>query len=407
MRKQISMIGLAALAAACGAGEPGSIERGEDPVDVVVSLAAWAAGSESFAASVVSERNADVATRISGTIRAVHVELGAAVREGEPLVTLDDRDIAARVRSARAALELAETSHGRTERLVADNVASRQELDQSTSTLASARSALAEAEAQESYAVVRAPFGGIVTSRRVDPGDLATPGQPLVSIMDPAALKVVADLPANRAGTLAIGDPVEIEIVDAGADVREGEGARADGFGSARIVRIAPAFGGGSRTFRIEAHLDRALPGVYPGAYARVRLGRSAAARESGVRASRVREDATVADPGDPADPTDPADPANSGAPGDAQRGGTRWIPEDAIVERGQLRGVFAVEDDVVRLRWVRLGERRDGAVELLAGPAGMTTVVRRPGIGLSDGRAVGSIRTEAWSPSLPDGTGR
>jgi RND family efflux transporter MFP subunit len=312
-------------------------------VDVTASAAMRAPTSASYVASVVSEREADVATRISGTVRAVHVELGRTVRAGEPLVTLDDRDIAARVRAARAALDLAETHHGRIERLAADGVASRQELDRSTSALEAARSALAEAEAQESYAVVRAPFAGLVTSRNVDPGDLANPGAPLVTIVDPSAIKIVADLPANQAGTLAIGDPVTVEIAGAERPV------------TARIVRVVPAFGGGSRTFRVEAHPDEAVPGVYPGAYARVRLPRDA--------------------------------------------GAARWIPEDALVERGQLRGVFSVEGDVVRLRWVRVGERRGGAVELLSGPAGDLTVVRRPDIELTDGRAVSSVRSEAWSP--------
>lgn len=343
MKKQLSIVGLVALATACGASEPGSMARGTDAVDVVVSPAVRAPTSEWYVASVVSEREAQVATRISGTVRTVHVELGTSVQAGDPLVTLDDRDIAARVRASRAALELAETSHGRIERLVADSVASRQELDQSTSALAAARSALAEAVAQESYAVVRAPFAGVVTSRQADPGDLANPGAPLVSIMDPAVVKIVADLPAHRAGTLAIGDRVGIEI--AGTDQAV----------TATVVRIVPAFGGGSRTFRVEAHPDETIPGVYPGAYARFQLQRDA--------------------------------------------GAARWIPEDAVVERGQLRGIFAVEGDVVRLRWVRLGERRPGAVELLSGPGGELQVVRRPAIGLSDGRPVESIRTEPWSP--------
>jgi hypothetical protein len=78
---------------------------------------------------------------------------------------------------------------------------------------------------------------------------------------------------------------------------------------------------------------------------------------------------------------------------------GPRWIPADAVVDRGQLTGVFAVEADTLRLRWVRLGQHRDGAVELLSGPAGADlTVVRRPTADLFDGRAVGQRSEESWT---------
>jgi hypothetical protein len=77
---------------------------------------------------------------------------------------------------------------------------------------------------------------------------------------------------------------------------------------------------------------------------------------------------------------------------------GPRWIPADAVVTRGQLTGVFSVEADTLRLRWVRLGQRREGAVELLSGPAGDLTVVRRPTADLFDGRPVSSRREESWS---------
>jgi len=340
--------------AACAAEEPGRIPRASEPVDVTVSAALRAPAAESFPATVTSERTAEIATRMSGAVTRVLVDVGARVRRGDALVELDAVDVAARVAAARAQEQLAVASHRRVDNLARDGAASQQELDQVTAGLGAARALVAEAEAQQAYAVVRAPFDGVVTSRSVDAGDLAGPGQPLVTLVAPGALKVVADLPAQRAGSLRAGDEVGVRL--------EGSATRT----SATVTRVVPALGGSSRTFRVEATMDGAPEGAIPGAYARLEL-------------DRVGE-------------------------------GPRWVPADAIVERGQLTGVFAVEADTLRLRWVRLGQRRDDAVELLAGPTGGLTVVRRPGAELFDGRAVAACHDEAWSapgiaPAAPAGS--
>lgn len=328
--------------AACASEEPGRIPRASEPVNVTVSEALRAPAVESFPASVTSERTAEIATRMSGTVARVLVDVGSRVSRGQPLVELDGNDVNARVTAARAQERLARASHRRIANLSRDGAASQQELDQATAALEAAGAMLAEAEAQEAYAMVRAPFDGVVTSRSVDAGDLALPGQPLLVLVAPGALKVVADLPAQRAGTLRAGDVVRVRLGESGAPA------------GARVTRVVPALGGSSRTFRVEAAMESAPSGAIPGAYARLELERAGE--------------------------------------------GARWVPQDAVVDRGQLTGVFSVEADTLRLRWVRLGQRRDGAVELLSGPLGEIAVVRRPGADLFDGRPVGRRTDEAWA---------
>ncbi|MEX2468094.1 MAG: efflux RND transporter periplasmic adaptor subunit [Gemmatimonadota bacterium] len=342
MKTKLSLVALALGAVACGGDEPGRVDVSGAAVDVVVTSPVRSGAMTTYAAEVRSERSVDIATRMSGTVRQVHVDLGTRVRAGDLLISLDADDVAARVRAARAAFALAEKNHGRIERLAEEGAASTLELDRSLAGLEAARSALAEAEAQEAYVVVRAPFDGVITARRVDAGDLANPGVPLLSMVDPGAIKIVADLPGHLVGSFQEGAEVEVELVGAGGPV------------GARVIRVVPAVRSQGRTFRLEARTDVLLEGAYPGAYARL-----------GV----------------------PADDATSS-----------WIPADAVVERGQLRGVFVVEDGVLRLRWVRLGVQRAGAVELLSGPGGELQVVRRPGVGLSDGLPVGTVREETWA---------
>lgn len=349
--KRLMLMTAALGLGACAADEPGQIPRGPEPAEVAVSPVTRGPAVESFPASVVSERAADIATRMSGTVQRVLVDVGSRVRAGDALVELDAADIVARVAAARAQEELARASHRRVENLARDGAASQQELDQATAALAAARAMLAEAEAQGAYAVLRAPFDGVVTHRTVDPGDLAVPGHPLLSMVAPGALKVVADLPSQRAGSLSAGTSAGVRL----------EGS--EGTVPARIVRVVPALGGSARTFRVEAVMDDAPGSALAGAYARLELPRSGEA--------------------------------------------ARWAPSDALVTRGQLTGVFTVESDTLRLRWVRVGRRQGDAVELLAAPTGDLAVVRRPAADLYDGRAVGSRRAEAWAaPGAAAATG-
>jgi len=340
MKRVITILATAALAA-CGADEPGRLPMTTtQPVAVTVSAVRRAPGVESYPAVVASERTADIATRMSGTVERMLVEVGARVRAGDALVALDASDVEARVAGARAQEDLAGRTFQRIQNLQRDGAASQQELDQATAALEAARAQRTEAEAQQAYAVVRAPFDGLITRRLADPGDLAVPGRPLLTIVAPGALKVVADLPAARAGSLATGGVASVRV----------EGA----IHPVRISRVVPALGGGSRTFRVEAAFQRGVAGLIPGTYARLEV-------EAGGE-------------------------------------GPRWVPADAVVDRGQLTGVWAVESDTVRLRWVRLGQRRPGAVELLAGPAGMDVVVRRPAPELVDGQPVSSAAEEPWT---------
>lgn len=348
MKRILTTLTLTATLAACSAEDPGRIPRADAPADVTVSTTARAPSVESFPAAVVSERSAEVATRMSGTVERVVVDVGARVRQGDLLVRLDASDIRARMSAARANLELAERSHARVESLAADGAASQAELDEVTARLEAARAGLEEAAVQETYAEVRAPFSGEVTGRMVDAGDLAVPGQPLLTLVAPGELKVTAELPAHRAGSLAAGQEVTVRVSGVHGPLR------------AEITRVVNALDAGARTFRVEARLLDAPPSVLSGAWARLELPRGGE--------------------------------------------GPRWIPADAVVRRGQLEGVWVVETDTLRLRWVRLGQEVDGAVEVLAAPEGTLTVVRRPDAGLHDGRAVGQVRREEFrAPASAD----
>ncbi len=334
------LLGVALLAPACGGREPESVTL--EAVEVAVTPSAEGPAIASYPATVVSERSAVVATRAAGTVREVPADVGSVVGSGAALVRLDGADVEARVASAEAALTLARQYHQRIAALERDGAATGQELDEATRGLQQAKAALAEAEAQRRYVVLRAPFAGVIVSRMVDPGDLAAPGTPLLKLSGLTGLEIEADLPGQLRGVLAVGDTVRIVAPE--IDLRS----------LATVTRVVPALEAGTQRFRVEARFgDEADPLPLPGTVVRIEF----------------------ALPGRP----------------------VVWVPPDAIVRRGQLRGVFTIETDSLRLRWVRLGQERSEAVEVLAGLDPLEPVVRSPDAGLLDGQPVAAVSTVGW----------
>ncbi len=345
-------VALAVLAAAAGTGcggESGALSAGEEPVDVAVSTAVASHAVKAIPATVVATEEAALATRISGTIRRVLVDIGANVSSGQPLAELDTKEIDARISSAEAGEQLARQWHERIASLAADGAATAQELDNAEARLEMAEAALIDARAQRDYVVLRAPFAGIVTGRTADPGDLAVPGVPVLRMIGTEGLKIEADLPADLAGHLAVGTDVTVLRL---------ETAKRH---TARITGVVPAIEPSNRRFRIEARFEptpAGLPDIPPGTFVRMELDQPTAS--------------------------------------------TRWIPADAVVKRGQLRGVFVVEAEHLRLRWVRLGQQIDETIELLAGPPNQALLVRQPNPGFKDGQPVGTVRRIDWTPPFP-----
>ncbi|UCF20431.1 MAG: efflux RND transporter periplasmic adaptor subunit [Gemmatimonadota bacterium] len=343
----IFAVTLATAAAACGGG-PDELPPGSEPVDVVVSLAVASPGVVVAPGTVVAEQQAELATRISGTIERMAVDIGSRVSSGDTLVVLDRSEMDARISGAQAAARLARQYHERIAALAADGAATPQELDDAKAKLEMAEAALRDARAQRQYVVLRAPFAGVITSRSADPGDLALPGMPVLELIGSTSLKIEADLPAARAGRLAVGDRIDV--------YRPETGARH----SATVTRVVPAVERSSRRFRIEARFESPEDlAIAPGTFVRIEMGEPSAM--------------------------------------------TRWVPGDAIVTRGQLTGVFTVEHERLRLRWVRLGQRLGDAVELLAGPPTSTPLVRDPASALVDGQPVGNVSRSGWIPPFID----
>jgi RND family efflux transporter MFP subunit len=383
---------MALAIAGCGGGPKSQ----QQAIAVVPGLRLEAARTQSVPdeieapGSVIAKATAQVASRTTGTVMQVAVREGDFVRRGQLLAQLDDRESAARKSAAQAALQeaaagVAEATRGvalaqaqadiakktydryvylRDQKSVSpqefDEVEAKQHaaqagLEQAKARLqqaeaANARAAAEARAAQEvaSYARIVAPFDGRVVRRSVDPGTLVNPGVPLFEVEDTGHYQLEADLPSQA---------------------------------------ITPVAGGASpirRGVPVRVELD-AVPGrSFSGNVVEMEAGADPSSHSVQVR---------VALPHDPA--------LQSGLFGRAwfRRGERRAIivAGTAVLERGQIRGVFVADNrGVMQWRVVTLGQKIADRVEVLSGLNDGEQVVVNPGTQELEGKRAAASATGA-----------
>ncbi len=324
-----SLIAIATLAlAACGGPEE-TVPAAEASVATVTAQVAVVEMSEipmmsEASGSVEAWRRVSPGTKVMGRVSELTVREGDRVDTDQVVARLESADLEAAVAQARAAIAMAEatlenaaTHAARMEQLHEQRSVTDKNLEDATAghrvaeaNLDVARANLEAAEVMLSYAVVRTPISGWVTSKMVEEGDMAAPGRPLLVIEDLSRVKAKVSVPEGVVAGLSAGQAASVTIL---------ERAR-----PATIDRIVPAGDPATRTFTVEMVLDNPDGEIKAGMFARAAFDTES---RSGV-----------------------------------------LIPESAIVVRGQLVGVFVVEEDHARLRWVKLGARLDDRIEVLSG---------------------------------------
>lgn len=318
------------FAPAARAAEPAAPAQADRPVAVKLVKTSPPGGGTWIAASVAAARRATISTRISATVVEVPVSEGARVAQGQLLVRLSDADIRGALEAAETALRTAAAHEKRITELAAARASIPAELDQAQAQRAQAEAAVAAARTTLGYAQVRAPFAGTVQARRVNKGDLVGPGQPLVEI-EAGDLEIQATLSDAEAKGLKIGQRLRFTTGDLD--------------GEAVITALTP--GGDPLAHRraLRARVVQGGPDVLSGAFARLEV------------------------------------------PG-ASRAPSVWLPRSAIVERGDLTGVFVAENGKAHLRWLALGDPMGDLVPVRAGLKPGEAVIDAPGA-LRDGQRV------------------
>jgi HlyD family secretion protein len=222
-----------------------------------------------------------VGTQVSGTVRKLYVDFNDKVKQGQPLLELDDalvsaaeRQSAANVVSAQASLELAEANEARMKALFAQEYVSRQEYDQARQALKSAQAQVALARAQNdrdranlNFTVIRSPVDGVVVDRVVDLGQTVA-----ASFQTPVLIKIAQDLSEMRIDTAF----AEADI----GNIREGQKARftVDAFpnknfiGEVQQIRLNPTNTQNVVTYNVRINVANPDQVLLPGMTAYVNI---------------------------------------------------------------------------------------------------------------------------------------
>jgi multidrug efflux system membrane fusion protein len=298
------------------------------------AVVAPAAGERSYVAEGLVEavRQSTIAAQVPARVIELKVRSGDAVRAGEVLVRLDPRSAAdqvaaskAQVAAAQAQLDAARKEYERNRRLFGKQYISQAAMDQAEAQYkaaqAQANAMLAQAgvaTTQSSFTTLVAPYAGVVANVAVELGDMASPGVPLLTLYDPAALRVVATVPESYVPQFAAGRAVSIALGGSGAAARIVDAA---------AVVVLPTADPATHTRQIRLALPASLHGLAPGMFARASF------------------------------PLANAGPARL------------TIPAAAIVRRPEFNAVYVVSaDGRPQLRQVRLGRESAAGVEVLAG---------------------------------------
>jgi RND family efflux transporter MFP subunit len=295
-RSLVALAAVAALsltAAACGgsAASPEAAQAAEPAAVDVAAVKATAGTIEStleLSGNLAPRARVGLKPRVPGALERILVDIGMPVREGQPVATIDRREIdaqadamAASVNVAKAGLESVEATLAnavleleRSRNLFEKGALPRQRLDAAETahkaavaqrelaraSLAQADAALRRAREVQRDTTIVSPVAGHVVERNYDPG--AMPGDdPVVVVADMRVLKLEAGVSELEAGRLRVGMPAEVVV-----QARPGERHRGE------LAAIAPEVNERNRHFRIEIRVPNADAALLSGMYATARI---------------------------------------------------------------------------------------------------------------------------------------
>lgn len=363
LRKTLLAFAVAAAMVGCGKSDKDGAKKdaavtlqvaGEDTL--VVQSSALASGPV-ITGSIQPERRADLRAEVSAIVIQVLKENGEAVSKGDVLLRLDETSIRDNVSSAEEAARAAQQSLDQTQRMLerqstlrSSGMISSQALEDvelrrntAQSELAAAKSRLVTARQQLGRTVVRAPFDGIVSERKVSNGDTAQVGKELVKVIDPASMRFEGMVSADKIGVVKVGQPVLFRV----------NGYPGQNF-NGRVKRVDPAANAVTRQVEVlVAFAESAQPRV-AGLYAEGRI--------------------------------------------ESQSNAALTVPQSALVQAGDVNYVWRVKGGTMSKAMLSIGTRdeRTGNWQVLSGLVAGDTIMRVPGSNFKEGQKVAFIAPKA-----------
>ena len=330
-------------------------QQGKPPATPVKAATAKTARTVIETSAVGSLRADEAVTirpEIAGRIERMPFDEGQRVQKGALLAVLDAAELRAVVASSKVQAGLEKQRLERAEDLFRKGFFSGQALDEARSNHARAAAKLREDEARLAKTEMRAPFAGVAGLRQVSEGAYVAAGTDIARLEKIDQLKLDFRVPEMFLPALKSNLPLNVAV-----DAYPGET-----FGG-NVYAIEPAIDEQTRTVLARARVGNTDLKLRPGMFARVQL-------QLGVRENAV------------------------------------WIPEEAIVPRGQETYVFRVADGKADLVRVRTGMRKVGEVEILSGVAAGDVVVTEGTQRIGPGSAVSILPNARPAAEAPEKKG-
>ena len=203
-------------------------------------------------------RQAAVKARVAGEVREVLVREGETVRAGQVVARMDMTEYSARAAQARGVLaaargqqDIATKSRDNNRALLAKGFISQNAFDNAASqyqiaraNVDSAKAALDVTQKSVTDTTVRAPIGGLVSNRTVQPGEKVSSDFHLLDIVDLRSMEMEAAVPTGEIQRVALGQEVQLKI----------EGVALPMAG--KVARINPSTQAGSRSIIVYVEVD-------------------------------------------------------------------------------------------------------------------------------------------------------
>lgn len=275
--------------------------------------------------SVKASREATVASKIMGSVARLNFKEGDRVKEGTVLVEIDDREINAQLEQAEAAVTEASASYGNAEvnlkrmkALLEQKSVTQQQVDNAVMQFDTSKARTQQAYANlgalkvmQGYARVSAPFGGVITEKAIEKGEMASPGRPLFKLTDDRRLRLETEIRESEIKWIKSGAVIDVRV-DAVDKVLKG-----------KVSQIVPSGDPSTHSFLVKIDLP-GTDGVLPGMFGRAYIAR-------GTTVSLL-------------------------------------VSKNALIEKGQFTGVFVVKDKRAGYRMIKTGMVSNDRVQVLSG---------------------------------------
>ncbi|OYU46704.1 MAG: efflux transporter periplasmic adaptor subunit [Burkholderiales bacterium PBB4] len=370
LRPLLLVLALTASLAACNKpSDKGAKKEGDAapvklviaPEDMLTVSGSAVTSGPVITGSIQPERKADLRAEVSAVVLQVLKENGDVVRRGDVLVRLDETAIRDNLNSAQdaarnatLALDQAQRNVERLKTLRASGMTSLQALDEAEvrrnaaqSELSAANARTAQASQQLQRTLIRAPFDGVVSDRKVSAGDTASVGKELLKVLDPTSLRFEGRVSSDRISDVKVGQAVGFSINGyAGQEFR------------GKVTRLDPSANAVTRQVEVlVSFTDKKQPQV------------------SGLYAEGIVESSQVT---------------------------ALTLPEAVLMRAGDKVTVWRIKGNKLDLVELAVGARdpRTGNYEVKTGLAGGDMIVRRPGSSFKAGQDVELVANKPAAPA-------